>query len=144
MVRFSSYDSIPIIWIFNQYNFPCHISSPHLPFLFKALSDRISVEILPIDFTDPSAVESARTSVLTALSKQSEGADSVAALGVNLSVAWGNIPEGVPRAILNSVRFAALSEFFLCLFFFFVLINFDCSYYFALYFTRLKDRVYWE
>ena len=96
-----------ILFVLYEYSiniiFP--VTFPLLSFLFKALSDRISVEILPIDFTDPSAVESARTSVLTALLKQSEGADSVAALGVNLSVAWGNIPEGVPRAILNSVRF---------------------------------------
>jgi hypothetical protein len=77
-------------------------------FFLQSLSDRIVVEVIPIDMSNVDSIQSARSILTASIEKSAEGAEGPSALGANFFKAWGEIPTGLPRALLTPVRARSL------------------------------------
>jgi hypothetical protein len=62
------------------------------------------VEVIPINLSDVDSIQSARSILTASIEKSAEAADGPGALGANFFKAWGEIPTGLPRALLTPVR----------------------------------------
>ena len=67
------------------------------------MSDRVAIEVIPLNTADQDSVEAARRALSLAIDKFAGSADVTSALGASLNTAWMEIPAGLPRALLTPV-----------------------------------------
>ena len=79
---------------------------------FQALSDRISLKVIVIDESEISSIESLRISHLATVANNAQTASAPDILGSSLAAAWGEIPSGVPRSLLNPVSSSFIKSCF--------------------------------
>mmetsp|Transcript_30916 Transcript_30916/g.29529 ORF Transcript_30916/g.29529 Transcript_30916/m.29529 type:complete len:544 (-) Transcript_30916:32-1663(-) len=68
------------------------------------ISDKITVEILSMDASDTSSLQSARSSLLAVVDKSVSMAGAPNTLASTLATGWTEVPVGFPRAILSPVQ----------------------------------------
>ena len=67
------------------------------------MSDRVAIEVIPLNVADQDSVEAARQALSLSIDKFAVSADVTSALGASLNAAWTEIPAGLPRALLTPV-----------------------------------------
>lgn len=80
----------------------------------QQITDRVDIQVIPIDLSDVASIQLARSTLLAAVEKIAESAESPSALGATLSAAWGEIPLGLPRALLTPVSFSPFRDAVMC------------------------------
>lgn len=83
-------------------------------FSSQSLSDRVRIEVIPIDLSNVDSIQSARSILAASIEKSAEVAEGPSALGASFFKAWGEIPTGLPRALLTPVRSSLIRDCFYC------------------------------
>ena len=72
--------------------------------LVQSITDRVDIQVIPIDLSDVASIQLARASLISAIEKIAEVAELPGSLSTTLSAAWGDVPSGLPRALLTPVK----------------------------------------